>query len=327
MTFLRTQFIVVERCRGCGVCGHGYDPAVLLSDSEKHADFSAVSPMFDLAKRFAEDVKQLQGDLGLIAKVQAQMEAVLKSTHGDCSQAAANLEQVAAGANATPENNAENEHSDPETHFDTQKLCDDVEKAVAEGDLDVTSKDLTANETNRRHGKESTECETIAAGKKSKKKKKKASPEKNFLDDVGRRCGGDEGLDGETVAAKTGLDKSESGKPFEFDKDVGIPTKSEGIENDEPERTAVLYDGAKASSEHNADQHQQLSELIAMASGKERKMLAAAQRADKFREQLREAEAYEKLCVSLLTGRPKLQCKGHSSKKQKASAKLERRQR
>ena len=149
-----TQYIIVARCRTCGCC----------------ADFSAVSPMLDLAKRFAEDVKQLQGDLGLIAKVQAQMEAVLKSSHGDCSQAAANLERVAAGANATPENNAENEDSDPETHLDTQKLRDDVK--------------------DRRHGKESAECETIAAGKKSKKKKKKALPETNFRNDVRWRCGG-----------------------------------------------------------------------------------------------------------------------------------------
>ena len=186
-----TQFIVVERCRGCGVC-----------ESSAAANNTNWAFIDLAAQRFAEDVKQLRGELAAIAKVQAQMEVLLKSTHGDNSQATADLEHVAARANevslalepATPENDAENASSDGEC---TKKPLADVK--------------------HRCHGNESADCETGAAGKKSRKKKKKAMPETKLLDDVRRRCEEVEGFDGETVAAKTRFDKSKPEKPFDSD--------------------------------------------------------------------------------------------------------------
>ena len=151
---VHTQFVIVERCRSCGICGCAQADS-LTNMAPKQADTSTVSSMADLAvDRFAEVVKQLQGEIATIARVQAQMVGVLKGTRGASSQAIADLEHVAAGANevsltlkpAKPENNAENEGSKGE--------------------------------------------KAAAGGGAPKKKKKKAVPETNFRNDVRWRCGG-----------------------------------------------------------------------------------------------------------------------------------------
>ena len=62
-----TQFVVVERCRSCGVCG--YEPDGFRPDYEARP-----VPTVDLVvKRLAEEMKQLQGELATIAKELVQV--------------------------------------------------------------------------------------------------------------------------------------------------------------------------------------------------------------------------------------------------------------